>query len=187
GVLEEAAVDDAQVALAVLCGIDSRLLENPSLVVKAPAHQGGSSKDTDRLIGEDNALRRLNHRNIVRRYARVDDPTLGPCVLLEHVQGKTIDRIWRRRQENRVGPLPLAAVAHIAYQLAHALSHAHQQGVIHGELHPANVLIEEVPAAKAKGVVKLTGFGGGGAGGASALPYSPPELIRSGRPSPATD
>jgi serine/threonine protein kinase len=167
--------------------VDSRLLQNPSLAVKAPAHQGGSSKDTDRLIGEDRALRKLNHRNIVRRYARVEDPSLGPCVLLEHVQGKTLDRIWRRRQENRQGPLPLSAVAHIAYQLAHALSHAHQQGVIHGELHPANILIEEVPASKAKGVVKLAGFGGGGAGGASALPYSSPELVRNGKATAASD
>lgn len=167
--------------------IDSRLLQNPSLAVKAPAHQGGASKDTDRLIGEDLALRKLNHRNIVRRYARVEDPELGPCVLLEHVQGKTLDRIWRRRQENRQGPLPLSAVAHIAYQLAHALQHAHHQGVLHGELHPANILIEEAPATKAKGVVKLAGFGGGGAGGASALPYSPPELIRDGKASPLTD
>src|SRR5258706_1707278 len=69
--------------------IDSRLLQNPGLAVKAPAHQGGTSKDTDRLVGEDIALRKLNHRNIVRRYARIDDPSLGPCVLFEHVQGKT--------------------------------------------------------------------------------------------------
>jgi serine/threonine protein kinase len=167
--------------------IDSRLLENPGLVVKAPAHQGGSSKDSDRLLGEDRALRRLNHRNIVRRYARVDDPTLGPCIMLEHVQGKTLDRIWRRRGENRQGPLPLTAVAHIAYQLGHALTHAHQQGISHGELHPANILIEEAPASKSKGVVKLAGFGGGGAGGASALPYAAPELVRDGKPTPATD
>lgn len=167
--------------------VDSRLLQNPALAVKAPAHQGGSSKDTDRLINEDRALRKLNHRNIVRRYARVDDPELGPCILLEHVQGKTLDRIWRRRVENRVGPLPLAAVAHIAYQLSHALSHAHQQGVVHGELHPANILIEEVPASKAKGVVKLAGFAGGGAGGASALPYTAPELVRGGKPTPESD
>jgi len=167
--------------------IDGRLLENPGLAVRTPAHQGPESKDTERLLGEDRALRKLNHRNIVRRYARVDDPALGPCILLEHVQGKTLDRIWRRRGENRQGPLPLPAVAHIAYQLAHALTHAHQQGVVHGELHPANILIEESPAAKTKGVVKLAGFGGGGAGGAGALPYSPPEFVAGGRPAPETD
>jgi len=167
--------------------IDTRLLDNPSLAVRAPAHQGVESKDSDRLLGEDRALQKLNHRNIVRRYARVDDPTLGPCILMEHVQGKTLDRIWRRRVENKQGPLPLPAVAHIAYQLAHALSHAHQQGVVHGELHPANVLIEESPHSKAKGVVKLAGFGGGGAGGASTLPYSAPDQIRDGTPSPASD
>jgi serine/threonine protein kinase len=167
--------------------IDGRLLENPGLAVRAPAHREPESKDTDRLIGEDRALRKLNHRNIVRRYARVEDPQLGPCILLEHVQGKTLDRIWRRRGENKQGPLPLPAVAHIAYQLAHALSHAHQQGVVHGELHPANVLIEEAPHAKTKGVVKLAGFGGGGAGGAGALPYWAPELVTDGTPTPATD
>ncbi|MBI3854188.1 MAG: protein kinase, partial [Planctomycetes bacterium] len=167
--------------------VDSRLLENPGLVVKAPAHQGGSSKDTDRLLSEDRALRRLNHRNIVRRYARIDDPALGPCLLLEHVQGKTLDRIWRRRVENRQGPLPLSAVAHIAYQLAHAISHGHQHGVFHGELHPANILIEEVPASKSKGVVKLAGYGGAGAGGASALPYAAPEMVRDGKATAATD
>src|SRR5262245_43721669 len=167
--------------------IDARLIDNSGIVVKAPAHQGGSSKDTDRLLGEDRALRRLNHRNIVRRYARVDEATLGPCIILEQVVGKTLDRIWRRRVENRQGPLPLTAVAHIAYQLGHALTHAHQQGVPHGELHPANVLIEEAPASKSKGVVKLTGFAGGGAGGASALPYSAPELVRDGKATPATD
>jgi serine/threonine protein kinase len=167
--------------------IDGRLLENPGLAVRAPAHQGPESRDTDRLMGEDRALRKLNHRNIVRRYARVDDPNLGPCILLEHVQGKTLDRIWRRRGENKQGPLPLPAVAHIAYQLAHALHHAHQQGVVHGELHPANILIEESPTAKTKGVVKLAGFGGGGAGGAGALPYSAPELVTEGTPTPATD
>jgi len=167
--------------------IDGRLLENASLAVRAPARLGAESKDPDRLLGEDRALRKLNHRNIIRRYARVEDPTLGPCILLEHVQGKTLDRIWRRRVENKQGPLPLPAVAHIAYQLAHALSHAHQQGVVHGELHPANILIEETPNAKARGVVKLAGFGGGGAGGASALPYAAPELVRDGRPTPATD
>jgi serine/threonine protein kinase len=167
--------------------IDGRLLDNPGLAVRAPAHQGIESKDSDRLLGEDRALQKLNHRNIIRRYARVDDPTLGPCILMEHVQGKTLDRIWRRRVENKQGPLPLPAVAHIAYQLAHALSHAHLQGVVHGELHPANVLIEESPHTKAKGVVKLAGFGGGGAGGASALPYSAPDQIRDGTPTPATD
>ncbi|HZE99600.1 MAG TPA: serine/threonine-protein kinase [Planctomycetota bacterium] len=167
--------------------IDGRLLDNPSLAVRAPAHQGGDSRDAERLISEDRALRKLNHRNIVRRYARVDDPSLGPCILMEHVQGKTLDRIWRRRGENKQGPLPLPAVAHIAYQLAHALSHAHQQGVVHGEMHPANILIEESPTAKTKGVVKLAGFGGGGAGGATALPYSAPEQVRDGVPSPATD
>src|ERR1041384_1311240 len=33
--------------------IDARLVQNPGLAVKTPARQGGSSKDSDRLISED--------------------------------------------------------------------------------------------------------------------------------------
>src|SRR5687767_5567634 len=53
------AASDADLALKsrerYLRVIDSRLLENPSLAVKSPAHRGGSSKDSDRLVGEDRA------------------------------------------------------------------------------------------------------------------------------------
>ncbi len=169
--------------------LDSRLVANPHVDVKIAVRQGGEGGgDVPRLLGEDAALRKLNHRNIVRRYGRIKDPQMGPVLFVEHVPGKSLERIWRRRLERKQGPLPLAAVAHIAYQAAHALSYAHAQNVVHGELHPANLLIEDDSKdGKQKGVVKLVGFGGAGAAGATALPFSAPEQVREKASTPATD
>jgi serine/threonine protein kinase len=169
--------------------LDSRLLPNPPVVVKTAVRQGGEGGgDAPRLLAEDAALRKLNHRNIIRRYGRVKDGVLGPCLFLEHAEGKTVDRIWRRRLERNQGPLPLAAVAHIAYQTAHALAYAHSQGVVHGEVHPANLSIEDDSKdGKHKGLVKLSGFGGAGAAGATALPLLAPEQVRDKAVNAATD
>jgi hypothetical protein len=169
--------------------LDARLVSTSVVDVKVAVRQGGEGGgDVPRLMSEDLSLRRLNHRNIVRRYGRVKDPKMGPCLFLEHVEGKTLDRIWRRRVERRQGPLPLAAVAHVAYQVAHALAYAHAQGVVHGEIHPSNLWIEDDSKdGKKKGVVKLAGFGGAGAAGALALPFTAPEQVRHRTNSPATD
>jgi serine/threonine protein kinase len=169
--------------------LDARLTANPMVDVKVAVRQGGEGGgDVPRILAEDKALRRLNHRNIVRRYGRAKDPAMGPALFLEHVSGKTLDRIWRRRLERRQGPLPLSAVAHIAYQTAHALSYAHGQGVVHGELNPSTILIEDdSPDGKQKGVVKLVGFGAGGSSGALALAFSAPEQIRDKSCNAATD
>lgn len=166
--------------------IDSRLLENPVVMVKV---LGRNSPDRR----EDEALRKLNHRNIVRRYACVEDPALGACLFTESFRGKTLEHIWRRRVEKGAGPLPLSAVAHVGLQLAQALAHAHAQGVVHGDLHPGNVLVEdpteeEIRKGKSKGIVKLSSFGLSPADpSAAALVFQAPEQIEGCVPTFLTD
>jgi serine/threonine protein kinase len=177
--------------------VDARLAENPRLAVKVLRRGEGDTDEkrslASRFAREDEALRRLNHRNIVRRYACVSDPRLGPCILMEQVNGKTLEKIWRKRMERGLGPLPLPAVAHIAYQLAHALAYAHSQGVVHGDLRPANLVIEEPTdeekraGQKARGLVKVAGFGAGDVEGRDALFYSAPEQVRGLGVTTATD
>jgi len=168
--------------------IDNRLASNPEVLVKVLRRGGGDSAEirafAARFSREDEALRRLNHRNIIRRYACVVDPKFGPCILVERVPGKTLERIWRSRMERGLGPLPLPAVAHVTYQLAHALAYAHSQGVVHGDLRPTNLQIqesteEEKVAGKAKGIVKIAGFGSGSLEDSrDALIYAAPEQMR---------
>lgn len=179
-----------------LRAIDVRLLSNPRVAVKVMRRDPPENLDRQAMIqrfaGEDRALRKLNHRNIVRRYASIADPKVGPSILLEHVAGKSLDRIWRRRVERNLGPLPLPAVAHVAYQLARALHHAHHEGVVHGDIRPANVLIEDPPpedagAARTRGLIKLAGFGVPRPSGREALPFAAPEQARGSAAGPATD
>jgi hypothetical protein len=179
-----------------LRAIDSRLLSNSLVSVRILKQEGLTDAEKRAaatfFVREDRALRKLNHLNIIRRYASLVDRRLGPCVISEHVAGKSLERIWRRRLDHRQGPLPLAAAAHIAYQLVRALSHAHSQGVVHGDLRPEQVLVEDsskeaVRNGKAKGLVKVGGFGGGKPLEPANLPYAAPETARDGTLDPAAD
>jgi serine/threonine protein kinase len=168
-----------------LRAIDSRLLENPLVRVKAYGRKGA-----DRA--EDEALRKLNHRGIIRRYACFNDPTLGACLFMEAFRGKTLEHIARRRAEKRLGQLPLGAVAHIGCQLAQALTHAHQHGVVHGDLQPSNVLVEDpseedVRKGRAKGIVKIGAFGVSVPATLETLPFLSPEQLEGRIPTFHTD
>ena len=171
--------------------IDGRLPGNPRVAVRvfrSDVEGGDSAAFSDRFTLEDQSLRALNHRNILRRYAGIVDSKLGPCLFMEHVGGKSLDRICRRRQEKGMPPLPLATVAHVAFQLARALDHAHSHGVIHGDLRPSNVVIEEPSetraAGKAEGIIKIANFGGASEEG---IPFMAPEQLRDGIATPAAD
>jgi PAS domain S-box-containing protein len=82
--------------------------------------------------------------------------------------GQPLDRVLERDKEQ---PLNLARLLRVAINLATALGHAHQRGLIHKDVKPENVLVDDA------GHVWLTGFGL-----ASRLPRerqapSPPEII----------
>lgn len=171
--------------------LDSRLDPEGRVMVKV-ARRGASEGPSPRpwaqlLLREDEALRKLRHPHILRRYGRLVDPRLGLCLLLERVPGKTLERVWRRRVERGQGPLPLAAVAHIGYQVAHALLHARGAGVSHGDLRPANLILESPAQGASRGLVKVAGFGVGIGNDLGALPYAAPEQLREGAFGPETD
>jgi serine/threonine protein kinase len=171
--------------------LDSRLGGEARVAVKV-ARRGASEGSSPRpwaqlLLREDEALRKLNHPHILRRYGRIVDPRLGMCLFLERVPGKSLERVWRRRVEQGQGPLPLAAVAHVGYQVAHALLHARGAGVSHGDLRPANLTLESPGGGTSRGLVKVAGFGAGLGTDLGALAYAAPEQLREGAFGPETD
>jgi len=88
-----------------------------------------------RFQRESDALRRLNHRNIVRYVDafREDD---FEYIVMEYVYGGSLfDRL------NREGRLPLIHAINIAMQLASALDHAHSRGIIHRDVKPSNTML----------------------------------------------
>lgn len=105
--------------------------------------------DADRLARfqrEAELLASLNHPNIAQIYG-VEEDGGGRALVLELVEGPTLEaRIAR-------GPMPPEEVLAIATQLADGLEAAHEVGVVHCDLKPANVKVQP------DGTVKVLDFG----------------------------
>jgi PAS domain S-box-containing protein len=123
------------------------------------------------------SLRRLEHEYSLA--ADLDPAWAARPLALTHYEGQTVlivqdpggeplDLVLER---DRGQPLDLARLLRIAIGLTNALGQVHRQGLIHKDIKPANVLVEDA------GNVWLTGFGI-----ASRLPHArqvpaPPEII----------
>jgi serine/threonine-protein kinase len=64
------------------------------------------------------------------------DPTLGPYLVMEYLEGQSL-----RERLQTGGPLPLKAGLQISGQLLLALTHAHEKGIVHRDIKPDNVFL----------------------------------------------
>ena len=100
----------------------------------------------ERFVREARALARLNHPNIVTVY---DSGSAGGqfYLLMEYVDGPNL------RQVIASGTLRHEEALRIVPQLCDALQYAHEEGVVHRDVKPENVLLDK------KGRVKVADFG----------------------------
>ena len=100
-----------------------------------------------RFEREARLIASLNHPNIAAIYSLERTRSGRHALILELVEGLTLaDRL-------REGPMPVAVALPIARQIAQALEAAHQQGIVHRDLNPANVKV------RPDGAVKVLDFG----------------------------
>lgn len=101
----------------------------------------------DRFRREARAAARLSHPNVVGIYdVGQDDGT--HYIVMEYIEGKTLKE--RIRDE---GALPMADIVAIGEQIADALDHAHEKGIVHRDIKSHNIMIG------ARGRVKVADFG----------------------------
>jgi serine/threonine-protein kinase len=107
----------------------------------------------ERLVRETILMARFQHPFAITLYdASLDDPH-GPCLVMEYVRGKTLDQLAK---ENK-GRLGVGRVYRLLGQLCEVLQAAHDQGLVHGNLKPTNVIVVEPDSPYEK--IKVAEFG----------------------------
>ena len=115
-----------------------------------------------------------------------EDDGVDSYLIMEYVDGLDLAELLSRVE---YGVLSFDECAHMVSSLASGLSYAHENGVLHLDIKPANIMIDR------SGRVKLTDFGmaslasaagyGGARGG--TVGYMPPEQIEGGQVDERTD
>ena len=125
----------------------------PDRAVQPPARE--------RFLREARTAAGLSHPNIVPIFA-VDEAATLVFFVMAYVEGESLGQRVRAR-----GPLPPVEVARVLKQVARALAYAHDHGVVHRDVKPDNILLENPT-----GRVLVTDFGIArvGAGGGTTGP-----------------
>ena len=137
---------------------------------------GASASTADEALAEARTACLLAHPNIVTVYDFETDGTYAYLVM-EYVDGLNLAELLARVED---GVLTHDECAHVLRSVAAALTYAHENGVLHLDIKPTNIMIDR------QGTVKLADFGmatlasaagyGGARGG--TVGYMPPEQIQ---------
>ncbi|MBN8506005.1 MAG: serine/threonine protein kinase, partial [Burkholderiales bacterium] len=107
------------------------------------------------LAQERQVLASLNHPHIARLLDGGTTPAGNPYLVMEHVDGQRIDEHVRQRGTSLAGVLALFLM------VCDAVAHAHRRLIVHCDIKPGNVLVDEQGCAKLLdfGIAQLEGRG----------------------------
>jgi serine/threonine protein kinase len=112
----------------------------------------GENDSATNLINERVSLLHLNHPNIASVFDSGELPECGKFIVSEFVEGKSLKEMLRES-----GQFNTKRAARIIRQVSYALSEAHQNGILHRNLKPENIVL----TVSEEGIeqVKLVNFG----------------------------
>jgi eukaryotic-like serine/threonine-protein kinase len=122
-------------------------LKRPVALKFLPPHLTTDEEAKERFIHEAQAASALQHNNIcnIHDIDQTEDGAL--FIVMDLYDGETL------KKKIDAGPLHTDEATGIAVQIAHGLSEAHQQGIVHRDIKPGNIIITK------NGVVKILDFG----------------------------
>lgn len=130
----------------VYLAIDHETHEEVALKVLHP-HLRRDTLVIERLRREVNAARRIEHDTVIKMYELVEADDVV-FLVMEYLPGEDL-----KRRLQGGGPLSVAEVIDIGGQLLDGLGAAHGMGIVHGDIKPQNILIDD------RNRIKITDFG----------------------------
>lgn len=152
-----------------------------------PAY-GRDPKTVERFLREGSILKELDHPNIVKCHD-VGVQEDRPFIIMDFVDGSTLDDLINTRRRS----IPIKVLLRIFLNICSAVEFSHNQGLLHRDLHPGNVLV----GGREYEEVKLSDFGLAtmmdreGVGKSSRIHgrenYTPPEVYAGGKETPSSE
>jgi len=121
-------------------------LDRP-IAIKIISHIDFKSMALERFSREARSIAKLNHPSIVQIYD-VGKEENTPYIVMEYVDGLNLATLISK------GKIRISWGIHVAKQISEALLFAHEQGIIHRDIKPGNILIDS-----RYDITKITDFG----------------------------
>lgn len=112
-------------------------LDRPVAVKILPPAFGAEPEFAERFTSEARAMAKLNHTNIVAVYDFGITREGHLYLVMEWVEGPTIHELIQK------GTIPVRKVASLAMQLCDALSYAHGHKILHRDIKPGNIMVNQ--------------------------------------------
>lgn len=154
------------------------------VAIKLVRQEFDSPEARQRFAREAQSAGALRHPNIVTIFD-VDEYAGLPYIAMEYVDGETLAEIVRRK-----APIPITQRLQWVEELCSGLAYAHRQGIVHRDVKPANLMLDN------EGALKILDFGLARREASKFTQtqaiigtpnYMSPEQIRAGDVGPASD
>jgi serine/threonine protein kinase len=122
-------------------------LDRKAAIKFLPADLAGDPQRRQRFVTEAKSASALNHPHVCVVYDVGETEDGVPFIAMEFVEGRSL------RDLVKSGPAEIARVVQIAIQVADALDSAHSRRIVHRDIKPDNISVNE------RGVVKVLDFG----------------------------
>jgi serine/threonine protein kinase/alpha-tubulin suppressor-like RCC1 family protein len=116
---------------------DVALDRKVAIKLMAPALLASGQAMAERFKREARTAAALSHPHVIPIYAVRESPGLLFFVM-KYIEGRSLDAVIKER-----GALPVPMVQVMLAQVAGALGYAHRRGVIHRDMKPANIMLDE--------------------------------------------
>lgn len=153
---------------------------NRQVAVKTLLHK---NKDGDQIINEARNVSALEHPNIIPLY-EIGTHEQRPFLVYPYVQGKTLRAYMDKNKK-----LTVIESTKIISAVLDGLIHAHEKGIIHRDLNPSNILLDENdnPRIMDFGISTFAGHNTSDTDIVGTIQYMAPEQLNSSPTGPWSD